>query len=147
MDVRLGYRAMAAQGATPLRLVILLYDQAIADLHSALSALARGDIEGRTRMINHAFLVIGYLQGTLNKDHGGKVAEDLERFYGKLRAGLVQAQFRQSEARLRRQLADLMKVREAWEHVDQLQADAARRAAHFSENEPDGQPATIEWRG
>jgi flagellar secretion chaperone FliS len=143
MDARSSYRAAAAQGASPLRLVILLYDQAIADLQSALSALAGGDIEGRTRMVNHALAVIACLQGTLNKDQGGRVAENLERFYLKLRAGLRRAQIRQSEAGIRRQITDLMKVREAWDQAEQL----ASTAAGGSEVQPDGsQSATVEWR-
>jgi len=146
MNPPLSYRQAAAHGASPLRLVLLLYDQAIADLHSAVSALARGDIEGRTRMIKHALMVIGCLQATLNKEQGGEVAENLDRFYQKLRAGLVQAQFRQSTARLRRQIADLMKVREAWDHVDQLQTANFRQAAVGSENDGNSRQAETEWR-
>jgi flagellar secretion chaperone FliS len=125
MDARLSYRAGAAQGASPLRLVVLLYDQAIADLQSALSALTRGDIETRTRMINHALSVIGCLQATLNKDHGGGVAENLDQFYGKVRAGLLRAQVRQSGAGIRRQIADLVKVREAWDLADRQNSTPA----------------------
>lgn len=146
MNPRLSYQQAAAQGASPLRLVILLYDQVIADLQSALSALARGDIEGRTRMINHAFAVIGCLQGTLNKEQGGRVAEDLDRFYRELRASLLQAQIRQSETGIRRRIADLMKVREAWDQADQIQTMAARQAAPPMENEPDGRQAITDWR-
>lgn len=118
MNPRLSYRQSAAEGASALRLVVLLYDQAIADLQSAVSALGRGDIEGRTRMINHALSVVACLQATLNRDQGGQVAENLDRFYRKLRSSLLQAQVRQSEARIRRQIADLMKVREAWDLAD-----------------------------
>lgn len=146
MDPRLSYRAVAAQGASPLRLVILLYDQAIADLQSALSALARGDIETRTRMINHALSVIGCLQGTLNKDQCGKVAENLDLFYRKLRAGLLEAQLRQSEARLRRQIADLMKVRQAWDQADQQQSSTVRQATTAIENSGNPRSTRTEWR-
>jgi flagellar secretion chaperone FliS len=151
MTARLSYRQAAAQGASPVRLVILLYDQAIADLQSAVSALARGDIEGRTRMLHHALAVIGCLQATLNKGQGGRVAENLDRFYLKLRAGLLRAQIRQSEAVIRRQIADLMKVREAWDQVDHTQTVAMRQTARHMENEPDrgqvnGRQTRNEWR-
>ena len=94
-------------------------------------------------MINHALAVIGCLQATLDKDQGGVVAENLERFYGKLRAGLLQAQFRQSEARIRRQMADLVKVREAWERLEQRQAGTARPSQSQAEG---GQPGRAEWK-
>jgi flagellar secretion chaperone FliS len=146
MTPPLSYRQASAQGASPARLVILLYDQAIADLQAALSALGCGDVEGRTRMINHALAVIGCLQATLNKNQGGRVAENLERFYLKLRTGLLRAQIRQSEAGIRRQIADLMKVRDAWDQVDRLQMMAVRLAAHAIENEPDGRQTMTDWK-
>jgi flagellar secretion chaperone FliS len=130
MNPRLSYQQATAQGASPLRLVILLYDQAIADLQSALSALACGDIESRTRHINHAILVIGHLEASLDKDKGGPVAMNLERFYRQLRSGLLAAQIRQSAAALQQQLIDLLEVRQAWEQVDrQNAAPVAARSA------------------
>ena len=81
MNPSLSYRKSAAAGASPLRLVILLYEQALEDLRRAQEALSRGDIEGRTREINHAILILGHLQGTIDHEQGGTVAANLERFY------------------------------------------------------------------
>jgi flagellar protein FliS len=118
MNPGLTYRESTAAGASPVRLVILLYEQAIEDLRRAIGAQARGDIEGRTREINHALLVIGHLQATLDGDQGGQVAQNLERFYGQVRAGLTEAQFRQSAAALEQQVAHLTVVHDAWCEVE-----------------------------
>lgn len=118
MNPRLSYRLAAVAGASPVRLVILLYEQAIEDLRRALAALVRGDIEGRTREIDHAILVVGHLQGTLDQERGGKVAANLERFYQQFRAGLLDAQCKQSAALLERQISHLMEVHQAWCHVE-----------------------------
>lgn len=118
MNPGLSYREAAVAGASPVRLVILMYEQAIQDLRRALAAHTAGDIEGRTREINHALLVIGHLQATLDKDQGGKVAENLARFYEQLRAGLMEAQCRQSATSLEQQIAHLMLVHEAWREVE-----------------------------
>ncbi len=118
MNPGLTYREAAVAGASPVRMVILLYEQAIQDLRRALAAHAHSDIEGRTREINHALLVIGHLQSTLDKDKGGKVADDLARFYEQLRAGLLDAQFRQAPAAIEQQIAQLMLVHEAWCEVE-----------------------------
>jgi flagellar secretion chaperone FliS len=118
MNPRLSYRQGAAQGASPVRLVILLYEQALEDLRRALSALARGDIEERTREMNHALLVIGHLQATLDPDRGGEVAANLERFYAQLRTGLVEAQCKQSPALLEQQISLLFQVCEAWRALE-----------------------------
>jgi len=119
MDPKLSYREMAVQGASPARLVALLYEQAINDIRRALRAQEKNQIEERTRHLNHAILVIAHLETSLDKEQGGKVAQDLERFYGQVRSGLVAAQMRQSAAAMRQLLIDLMEVRQAWEQVDQ----------------------------
>ncbi|HVN18413.1 MAG TPA: flagellar export chaperone FliS [Dongiaceae bacterium] len=122
MNPELTYREMAVAGASPIRMVILLYEQAMEDLRRSLAAHARGDIEGRTREINHAILVIGHLQATLDRDRGGKVAENLSRFYELVRTGLLEAQFRQSAAAIEQQISHLMLVHEAWCEVEKTLA-------------------------
>ena len=129
MDPRLSYREAAVRGATPVGLVVLLYEQVIEDLRRALAAFGRKDIETRTREINHAILVIGHLQATLDKEQGREAAVNLERFYDQLRAGLVQAQCQQSAALLEQQISHLMLVHEAWREVERSQAPRAGATA------------------
>jgi flagellar protein FliS len=118
MDARSSYRENAVRGASPVRLVICLYEQAISDLRRAAVALETGDIEARARNINHALLVIGQLQGTLDVGRGGKVARNLLKFYSLLRAGLVEAHGKQSREILDQQIAVLAIVHEAWQQVE-----------------------------
>jgi flagellar secretion chaperone FliS len=134
MDARFSYREAAVQGASPVRLVICLYEQAMEDLRRALAAFEKRDIEGRTRAINHALTVIGQLQGTLNMEVGGRVALNLDRFYHVLRAGLIEAQARQSAKLLHEQIAHLALVHEAWLEVERKaapQAEQTQPPAHF----------------
>lgn len=118
MNPGLSYRESAVAGASPVRLVILLYEQVIEDLRRALNAQRQNDVEGRTREINHAILVLGHLQASLDKDQGGRVAADLDRFYKQVQAGLVEAQCKQSESALEQQISCLMQVHEAWCEVE-----------------------------
>ncbi len=106
------------RGASPVRLVICLYEQALEDLRRAVIALEKGDIEARTRGINHAVKVIGQLQGTLDMERGGEVAKNLERFYIVVRAGLVEAQLKQSARILEQQISQLVLIHEAWLEVE-----------------------------
>jgi flagellar protein FliS len=101
-----------------VRLVVCLYEQAISDLRRAAMAMEKGDIEVRTRDINHALLVIGQLQGTLDMEAGGEVARNLQRFYNVLRAGLIEAQGKQSKEMIEQQIAILAAVHEAWQQVE-----------------------------
>jgi flagellar secretion chaperone FliS len=122
MDPRQSYREAAVRGASPVGLVVLLYEQIIEDLRQALGAQRRRRVEERTRRLNHALLVIGQLQGSLDKQQGGRVAENLDLFYNQVRTGLIEAQLRQSERAIQQQITNLMLVREAWSEVERNSA-------------------------
>jgi flagellar secretion chaperone FliS len=134
MNPRLSYREAAVRGASPVRLVILLYEQAIEDLRRALAAHQHSDIEGRTQQINHAILVLGHLQSTLDKDKGGSVAQNLERFYNQVRSALVDAQYRQSTAALQEQITYLMQVHDAWCEVERRESERSNSGSEISTN-------------
>src|SRR5258708_17071975 len=125
MDARSSYREAAVRGASPVRLVICLYEQAIEDLRCAVIAMEKGDIETRTRGINHALTVIAQLQGTLDMERGGDVARNLARFYSLVRAGLAEAQVTQSTRILEQQTSQLATVHEAWLEVERVTAAPA----------------------
>jgi flagellar protein FliS len=131
MDARSTYRETATRGASPVRLVICLYEQAIEDLRKAVIAQEKGDIEARTRGINHALMVVAQLQGSLDMLRGGDVAKNLARFYSVVRAGLLDAQVQQSTRILAGQIAQLATVHEAWLEVERIAT-----LANFTEPAP-----------
>jgi flagellar protein FliS len=127
MNAKISYREAAVRGASPVRLVICLYEQAIEDLRQAVVALEKGEIEARTRKINHAITVLGQLQGSLDLHRGGEVARNLERFYNVVRAGIVEAQLKQSAGLLGQQISQLVLVYEAWLEVERVTSPAVSR--------------------
>jgi|SRR5271165_1918894 len=137
MDARSSYRETAVRGASPVRLVICLYEQAIEDLRQAIIALEKGDIEARTRGINHALMVIAQLQGSLDIKRGGEVAKNLARFYGLLRSGLVEAQMKQSTRILKQQISQLVVVHEAWLEVERIAAAPKTQVAESAPLKPE----------
>ncbi len=128
MNPGLSYRESAVAGASPVRLVILWYEQAMENLRRAIAAQARGDIEGRTREINHAILVVAHLQATLDAEQGGRVAANLALFYQHLRAELVDAQCKQSVAIIEQAISHLARVHEAWCEVERSSAPPQAQA-------------------
>ena len=112
------YRRQAAQSVTPLHLVVALYEQLVADLRRALAAHQSGQIEARAHEIDHALVVLGYLQGTLDMDRGGEVAANLEQFYNLLRASLLRADPLTFPAVIDKQISNLLLLREAWAQLD-----------------------------
>ncbi len=145
MNPGLSYREAAVAGAGPVRLVILLYEQVMEDLRRAVAAHRTGDVEGRTREINHAILVIGYLQASLDKRRGGKVAANLERFYAQVRSGLVEAQCKQSPEAIEQQISYLAQIREAWCGVERATAEPVAPRPVLPQAEPQPHPSA-EWK-
>jgi len=152
---RTAYREADVRGASPVRLVVLLYEQMIQDLTQAAQAIEQDDIRLRTKQINHVILIIGHLQSPLDFDNGGKVAKDLDRFYNVLRANLVQVQFHPSKLEICRLITDLLAVREAWIEVERGEkskvttAAAPTAAGVFPTGaaEPESDRAPMDWQG
>ena len=151
---RSAYRETDVRGATAVRLVVLLYEQMIQDLRQAAQAIEQNDIELRTNHINHAILVIAYLQSGLDFATGGKVAQDLSDFYDLLRQNLVQVQFHPSQAGIGQQITDLLAVREAWTEVEQAEKssvtmEGTTTPSTFSSGTEslESDPVRVTWKG
>jgi flagellar secretion chaperone FliS len=114
------YKDSAVRGATPIELVVLLYDSAIDDMSRALTAMQKSDIEGRTARIQHALMVLQQLQGTLDFERGGSAARQFEQFYNLVRAKLLEAQIRSSSDLMRQQIRFMSEVRDCWAQAKRL---------------------------
>ena len=123
MNARSAYREAEVSGATPVRLVVLLYEQLIEDLRQAVRAMEQGQVEARTRRLNHALDVIARLQVTLDHDQGGEVARRLAEFYEQVRCNLWKAQLTVSRQLLLQQILDLLELREAWIEVERTESE------------------------
>jgi flagellar protein FliS len=124
-DAQTIYREAALRGATPVGLVVLLYEQAVQDLQRALTAMRQNNIQQRTREINHAIAILGQLNGTLDMENGGQVARNLRHFYECAKNNLVLAQGQVSSEIIRGQITDLLELREAWCEVNRNLEQAA----------------------
>ena len=114
----LTYRKAAAESASIIGLVILLYDTLVGDLQRAIQAMGAGDIEMRCHHLNHGFQVLQQLEVGLNMEDGGETAKNLLRFYGHIRAKLLEATIKQSVEILARQIALILEVRAEWQKAD-----------------------------
>jgi flagellar secretion chaperone FliS len=149
-NARSTYRENDVRGASPVRLVVLLYEQMIQDLTQAAQAIEQNDIELRTKRINHAILVIGHLQSPLDFSNGGKVAKNLDTFYNVLRQNLVQVQFHPSKLGIDRLITDVLAVREAWIEVERKEKSSATPAVQTlpaGAARPVSEPARVDWKG
>src|SRR5271167_4346826 len=92
----LAYRRTAVEGASGFGLLIALYDTLVGNLRRAIDAQRGNNIHNRCQELNHALLVIGYLEDWIDRESGGELAQKLVAFYSNLRAKLIEAQARNS---------------------------------------------------
>jgi len=136
----LAYLRAAVQNASPVGLVIILFDQLINDLKGAIAAIEKRDVETRSAELKHGFLVLAQLQGSLDVENGGQAAVHFSRFYSAVRAAMMEAHLKVSAEILVRQIGLLLDVRQTWQQVDQPNLSAGPAGAATSSNAV-GQPA------
>ena len=112
------YRQFSVQGATPLGLVVMLYDGAITALQRAVAAIEAHDIETKCAHLKRAQAIIAQLEGTLNFELGGEVAQTLKSFYVYSRAQALKANIENSPEILRSLIEKFTTLREAWDQAD-----------------------------
>jgi flagellar secretion chaperone FliS len=114
LEAKLAYRENAVCGATPIELVVILFDAAIDDMRRAVAAIKSSDIEQRAIAVRHAMLILQQLQGTLDFEKGGPAARQFEQFYNLIRAKLLESQLRNSPELMQQQIQFMSEVRDCW---------------------------------
>ena len=112
------YRQHAVQGASPVSLVVMLYDGAIVALQRARRAMEACDIERKCAHVNRALAIICQLEGSLDFEKGGEVAQTLKKFYVHARCRVLQANIQNSREMLASLVEQFSALREAWVQVE-----------------------------
>lgn len=71
----------SVSGATPHKLIALLYDACHENLATAKGAMARGDVKAKAEALKKAMEIIVRLQAILDFEKGGSIATRLEDLY------------------------------------------------------------------
>jgi flagellar protein FliS len=117
-QAELTYLRAAAQNATATGLVIILYDLLLHDLEQAIAALRERNVERRSEEIKHALLVLQQLEGSLDRENGGDAAKHFSAFYSVLRSKIFEAHLKADPEILKKQIALVIDVRQAWQQTD-----------------------------
>lgn len=128
----LTYLRATVESATPVELAIILFDLLINDLKAAVAALSVKDIEGRSKILKHAFLVLEQMEEQLDLNSGEPAATALARFYSVVRSNLMQAHIKADAEVLNRQIALLFEVRGAWEKVKKRESSLSAQLPAFT---------------
>jgi len=117
-STELAYRKTAVEGASGFGLLIALYDTLAGNLRRAADAQRNNDIEKRCQEINHALLVVGYLEDWIDRGSGGELAQKLVAFYATMRKKLIEAQARKSPELLEEQMNLVLSIRGNWQDLE-----------------------------
>ncbi len=102
-------------GASPHRLIVMLYQGARQAIAQARMHLQQGDIPARGVAIGKAIEIIGNgLQHSLNPDAGGEIAARLDALYSYMTRRLLEGNIQQSEPMLVEVDGLLATLEEAW---------------------------------
>jgi flagellar secretion chaperone FliS len=112
------YVKNAVETATPLMLIIMLYDEAI-----KMCSLAAQDMGINKESVHNKLIkaqkIVTELTVSLNMEAGGEVAENLKSIYIYLHMRLVEANIENNKVKVEEVEKILRDLREAWHIVNQ----------------------------
>jgi len=106
------------EGASPHRLIQMLYEAAIASVAEAKGALVREDVAARGIHITKAMTVLAGLRDNLNYEVEGQLPYDLDRLYDYMQRRLHEAH-RSGDVRPLDEVLELLKtVKSGWDDIE-----------------------------
>lgn len=111
------YQEHSLDGASPVDLVVALYDGIIRFLYAAIAAVERGDVVGRRVAVKRALAILIHLQARLRMDIGGRPAQVLSEFYASMFALILQASVGNSSERFEEVIGFVRTIRDTWRQV------------------------------
>ena len=116
----------SVEGASPHRLISLLFDALLQALLTARRVLAQGDIEAKGREIGKAIRILEEgLKAGLDDERGGEVAVNLRGVYNYSILHLTKANLKNDDALIAEVIELIQPVSAAWKGIDPALKTAA----------------------
>ena len=112
------YRKSSVSSASPLRLVVMLYDGALRFMEAGKHAMGKGDVYAQNENIQKAQSIITELMATLDMDQGGEVAGNLSSLYSYIYQRLVEANIEDKPEHIDECAQLLRDLRESWADLE-----------------------------
>jgi len=104
--------------ASPHKLIVMLYDGALAAIMTASAQMAARNIEEKGKAISKAIRIIDDgLRASLDKDVGGEIARNLDALYEYMSARLLEANLKNDPAMLDEVRGLLADLRDTWNQI------------------------------
>lgn len=124
------YRKNAVMGASPVGLIVMLYDGALRFMDQAQHAIASRDYFAQNQNLQKAQKIVSELMCCLDMQRGGEVAQNLLSLYTYVFNQLLEANVDDDPERIKRAAAILSQLRESWVEIDRQRQATQPEVAH-----------------
>lgn len=104
----------AINAASPVQLIVLLYDGAINSLASAKGFMSQSKFEEKGRLISKAIGIVEGLRTVLDQEKGGEIAKNLNDLYEYMKKQLLLGNLKNQTEQLDEVMKLLADLRSAW---------------------------------
>jgi flagellar protein FliS len=118
--------------ATPMELIVMLFDAAVKSVAEARRALAAGEIRDRSRAATKAVEILAELSRSLDVNAGGELAARLAAVYDYPTRRILDANFTQTDDGLREAEQLLRTLHEGWAGALASQAVTAAAVPEYA---------------
>lgn len=132
------YRTQEVMTASPAKLVSMLYDKVALSLKECISAIEKGDIEGRWRANARAMEILSHMWSTLDVEKGGELAQNLESLFSFMLARLPEVDLRNDPDPAREVIELLEPLRVSWRELAKRESTGSAVRPTLSEPTADG---------
>lgn len=108
------YRKTAITGASPIQVIVLLYDGALRHMEAGRHAIAHQDHSRQNEHLQQAQRILMELMSCLDLEKGGEIAWNLLKLYEYSLAELVRANLEDDPAGVSHAIRILSDLRESW---------------------------------
>jgi flagellar protein FliS len=112
------YRKSAVSGASPLQLVIMLYDGALRFMEAGRHAMLNNEVFQQNDNLTRAQRIISELLSTLDLEKGGEVAKNLFSIYTYVYDRLVEANLEDKPEIVEECSGIFSELRESWVELE-----------------------------
>ncbi|MHB8637576.1 MAG: flagellar export chaperone FliS [Fimbriimonadaceae bacterium] len=112
------YQKGAINGASPVGVIVMLYDAAIRFMEQGKAAMAFADYDKQNTMLQKAQKIVTELMGSLDMEQGGDIAKNLMSLYTYTWNELVQANIHDKPECIDHALLVFTELRESWVAID-----------------------------
>ena len=128
------YKKLQVETASPIGLVVMLYDRAIVLLIKSRKEIDEKQYEAKGHTLDKASDIILELLTTLDKDKGGEIASSLTNLYNFILREITDANSSLKTKHLDNACKILSELRESWESVKDNKEIDAKSQDHIVNN-------------